>query len=151
MSNIQKNKDLVRTILKHIGDFNLQEVGKLVTDDVVWWVNGGGQDGQYFYGKEASLKLIGIVGDKLVGPKVQLEILGMIAEGDKVAVEVRSFGTMKSGNEYRNSYHEIYEIRDGLVSLCKEYVDTKYSADIGIRPRVPKNDVAEPDSQVQTS
>jgi ketosteroid isomerase-like protein len=142
MSDLQKNKDLVRAILKHIGDFNIQEIGKLVTDDVIWWVNGGGQDGQYFYGKEASLKLIGVVGDNLVDSKIRLEILGMIAEGDRVAVEVRSYGTMKNGNEYRNSYHEIYEIRDGLVALCKEYADTKYSADVGIRPRGPQNDIS---------
>jgi uncharacterized protein len=142
MSDLQKNKDLVRAILKHIGDFNIQEIGKLVTDDVIWWVNGGSQDGQYFYGKEASLKLIGVVGENLVDSKIQLEIVGMIAEGDRVAVEVRSYGTMKNGNEYRNSYHEIYEIRDGLVALCKEYADTKYSADVGIRPRGPQNDIS---------
>jgi ketosteroid isomerase-like protein len=134
MDDLQRNKDLVRTILGHISAFDMEEVGKLVTDDVVWWVNGGTQDGEYFRGKETAMALVGGIGSMLVDSRVRLDILGMVAEGDSVAVEVRSYGTLKNGKEYRNSYHELYVIRDGLVAVCKEYTDTKYSWDIGIRP-----------------
>lgn len=62
---------------------------------------------------------------------------GMIAEGDKVAVEARSEGQHISGQTYCNEYHFLFEFRDGKLLKLKEYMDTERVTDVlcgGQRP-----------------
>jgi ketosteroid isomerase-like protein len=48
----------------------------------------------------------------------------MTAEGDRVAVEAKSFATMEDGRVYANSYHFLLTVRDGKVTTVREYMDT---------------------------
>ena len=62
---------------------------------------------------------------------------GMIAEGDKVAVEATSEGQHVSGQIYSNDYHFLFEFRDGKLLRLKEYMDTERVTDVlcaGQRP-----------------
>ena len=52
---------------------------------------------------------------------IQMEITGITAEGDRVAAEATSFGPMKSGPAYENSYHFLFRVRDGKVFEVLEY------------------------------
>ena len=64
-------------------------------------------------------------------------IHGMVAEGDKVAVEAESKGMHSSGQLYNNHYHFLFEFKDGKVLSLKEYMDTELVTDIlcgGQRP-----------------
>jgi len=68
---------------------------------------------------------------------MQFEIFGMVAEGDKVAVEARSCGLHISGREYRNRYHFLFELRNGQILRLSEYMDTEPVTEIlcdGQRP-----------------
>lgn len=68
---------------------------------------------------------------------IRFTILGMIAEGERVAVEAESRGEHASGVIYANQYHFLFEFRDGKVRLLKEYMDTERVTDIlcgGQRP-----------------
>lgn len=68
---------------------------------------------------------------------IRFEILDMIAEGDKVAVEATSEGKHISGAIYTNEYHFLFELRDGKLVRLKEYMDTERATDIlcgGQRP-----------------
>jgi len=63
--------------------------------------------------------------------------LGMVAEGNKVAVEATSEGKHVSGRIYRNEYHFLFEFRDGKLVKLKEYMDTERVTDVlcaGQRP-----------------
>jgi ketosteroid isomerase-like protein len=66
------------------------------------------------------------------------EILDMVAEGDKVAVEAVSEGEHISGQTYSNEYHFLFEFRpDGKLQRLKEYMDTEQITDVlcgGQRP-----------------
>lgn len=61
---------------------------------------------------------------------LRFELVGMIAEGDKVAFETKSHGIHKSGKVYENEYHWIMRFRDGQIVMSKEYVDTQLVADV---------------------
>jgi ketosteroid isomerase-like protein len=68
---------------------------------------------------------------------LRFTVLGMVAEGDKVAVEARSEGRHVSGRIYSNDYHFLFEFRDGSVLRLKEYMDTERVTDVlcaGQRP-----------------
>jgi ketosteroid isomerase-like protein len=67
---------------------------------------------------------------------------GMIAEGDKVAVEATSEGKHISGQTYTNEYHFLFEFRDGKLLRLKEYMDTERVTDVlcgGQRPPALKS------------
>jgi len=68
---------------------------------------------------------------------IRFEILDMVAEGDKVAVEATSEGKHASGATYTNEYHFLFEFREGKLLRLKEYMDTERATDIlcgGQRP-----------------
>jgi uncharacterized protein len=63
--------------------------------------------------------------------------LGMVGEGDKVAVEATSEGKHISGQTYTNEYHFLFEFRGGKLLRLKEYMDTERVTDVlcgGQRP-----------------
>lgn len=52
-----------------------------------------------------------------------VKIIGIIAEGDTVAAEVRS--EMHFGDRvYANEYHDIFVLKDGQIIHGREYFDT---------------------------
>ncbi len=68
---------------------------------------------------------------------LSFKVTGMVAEGDKVAVEAESDGMHASGTHYHNYYHFLFTLRDGKVVQLKEYMDTELATDVlcgGQRP-----------------
>jgi ketosteroid isomerase-like protein len=62
---------------------------------------------------------------------MRIEILGMTAEGERVAVEAQSNGLYNPANKrrYQNFYHGLFKIKDGKIALYKEYQDTLHLFD----------------------
>ena len=52
-------------------------------------------------------------------------VVGVTAEGERVAVEAESSGKHASGKDYNNFYHFLFTIRDGKIISLKEYLDTE--------------------------
>ena len=76
-----------------------------------------------------------------VFPKgLRFTIRGMVAEGEKVAVEASSEGEHTSGQTYSNDYHFLFEFDKGLLIKLTEYMDTEQVTDVlcsGQRPPYP--------------
>jgi hypothetical protein len=51
---------------------------------------------------------------------------GMVAEGDRVAVEAESYGELANGRVYDQRYHFLMTIRDGRIAEVREYLDTQH-------------------------
>ena len=62
---------------------------------------------------------------------MQVTILSMTAEEDRVAVEASSTGIANpaNGKRYGNFYHLLIRVKDGQVALYKEYQDTLHVYD----------------------
>nr|WP_275425954.1 nuclear transport factor 2 family protein [Salinicola peritrichatus] len=61
---------------------------------------------------------------------LKMEVVGMIAEDDRVAAEIRSYATTKTGKIYENDYHMIFRIRAGKIAEVKEYTDLMHATEI---------------------
>lgn len=97
-------------------------------DDITWWVLPSSPLAGTYVGKDAVLGLFG-KGTGLYDPAVPLapEIVGLVAEGDKVACELVITGRTAKGQDYRNHYHFLFEVKNGKITGAKEYVDTLYA------------------------
>jgi uncharacterized protein len=116
MSDTATNKSIVRRFLGAVQDGNLEIIEALQAADCTWWVVGGGNMTRAEYNDAVKSML-------LTASTRKVEIIGIIAEGDTVAAEVRS--EMHFGDRvYANEYHDLFVIRDGLIVHGREYFDT---------------------------
>lgn len=116
MNDTSKNKALVRRFLGAVQSGDLDTIEALQAPDCTWWVAGGGDLTREAY--------IDAVKNMLLTASVRkVEIIGIIAEGDTVAAEIRS--EMHFGDRvYANEYHDLFVIRKGLIIHGREYFDT---------------------------
>lgn len=55
-----------------------------------------------------------------------LEVTSAVAEGDRVAVEMRHRGRTRDGRPYETDYHVLYRLEGGLIREVHEYFDSLY-------------------------
>ena len=72
-------------------------------------------------------------GTLIAAGHIEWVIDDMVAEGDRVALEVTSSGDLKNGRLYRQEYHFLMEFRDGKISAVREYLDTQHAHAVWIR------------------
>jgi ketosteroid isomerase-like protein len=124
----ERNKDLARRFIEAANRNDALAIAAMYAEDGVHSVNGTTPISRSYTKTEMIAAAGGIFAPFPEGLK--FEIVGMIAEGDKVALETRSCGRHVSGAMYRNEYHWIMRFRDGQLVESKEYVDTQLVNDI---------------------
>jgi uncharacterized protein len=116
MSEAETNKAIVRRFLGAVESGDLEVIEALQAPDCTWWVIGGGEMSRQAYTDA-------VKGMLLTASPRSVNIIGMIAEGDTVAAEVRS--EMHFGDRiYANEYHDLFVLRDGQIIHGREYFDT---------------------------
>ena len=98
------------------------------TDDSVIWTAGDNSIG----GIRTKKEIISFAQNILAAfpDSVMFKITGMIAEDEKVAVEISGEAIHASGQTYNNQYHFLLRIKDGEILELKEYMDTPLAAKI---------------------
>jgi ketosteroid isomerase-like protein len=124
----EENKKVVASLFEAINTGNGAALMNLLADSATWWVQGNfplsGTKTKAQFGE-----LLGSLGTKVDGG-LRLTPLGITAEGDRVAVEAESYGKMKNGKVYQNTYHFLFTVRDGKIQQAKEYLDTIHANDV---------------------
>jgi uncharacterized protein (TIGR02246 family) len=135
MSQIEDNKQRVRDFFDAMQRADAEAIAGAYADDGSLCTMGNtlisGRSG-----KEQIREFAGAVLESF--PEgLQFNILGMTAEGERVAVEATSEGLHVSGKPYKNFYHFLFTWRDGELLELKEYMDTEVVTDVicgGQRP-----------------
>jgi uncharacterized protein len=60
---------------------------------------------------------------------VDIEVTGIIAEGDQVAMQWTSRALTHTGGPYENECIAVFTIREGRIHAVREYMDTLYARD----------------------
>lgn len=117
MPDIEANKNVARRYMQAVVDGDIETIEALQHPDCTWWILG--------HGDLSRQDFINSVRDGLLTADRRVaDIVGLTAEGDRVAVEVR--GEMTFPNSvYRNEYHNLLIVRDGQIVSGKEYMDTR--------------------------
>lgn len=55
---------------------------------------------------------------------IEMKILNLTAEADRVAAEFEGKSTLVTGQAYNNQYHMLFFLRDGRIVRMHEYMDS---------------------------
>jgi ketosteroid isomerase-like protein len=121
--DIERNKQIVRDFLKY-AHTDVDRAFALFADDATVLVPGD-MPGSGVSTKEEQIQHYRSVPALFEGGLMpELVLVGMTAEGDRVAVEAKLTGRLASGALYDQRYHLLFEVRDGKITACREYYDT---------------------------
>lgn len=123
----EENKALVSEVFACFTANDIAGALDRMADDVTWWISG----------KPEHLPAAGVYNKEKIGGLfyrmdgqlkhgLKMTVKGLVAEGDKVAVEMESYGELRNGRVYNNEYHMLMTIRDGKISEVREYLDTQH-------------------------
>jgi ketosteroid isomerase-like protein len=126
-TNTAANKALVARFFETFSTGNVPAIIGAMALDGTWWVSGklDGMSGPYTAAGLAPL-LVGANSGYKAGA-LRITPTGMIAEGDKVAVEANGFAELLDGRAYDCQYHFLITIRGGMIGDVKEYMDTQHA------------------------
>ena len=130
-----RNKEIATDLFARFTKSDIPGVLALMAEDVVWRIPGKKElsPAAGDYGKERIGRLFNRMLSQLENG-LSMTVLGSIAEGDGVAVEVESSGDLKNGRRYRQQYHFHIEFRDGQIVRVHEYLDTQHAFEVWMRP-----------------
>jgi uncharacterized protein len=125
--SIESNKRVAAQFFERFSANDIEGALDTMSEDATWWIAGKKEQlpAAGLYGKEKIARLFYNLTGQLKGG-LKMTVKGMIAEGDRVAVEVESYGELKNGRVYRQEYHPLITVRDGKISAVREYLDTQH-------------------------
>lgn len=112
----EANTAVALAFLKAIADGDLAAIEGLLAPGAKWWALGRGD-------RERD-EFIGLLSGALLPASARkMEVVGVTAEGDRVAVEAEGEFIFPHG-AYRNTYHYLFQVQGGRIVYGKEYMDT---------------------------
>ncbi len=129
------NKEMAANLFARLGTADIDGALALMTDDVNWRIPGKPDlsPAAGDYGKERLGRLFRRMFAQLERG-LAMTVVGSIAEGDAVAVEVESSGDLRNGRKYRQQYHFLIRFREGKIASVREYLDTQHAFEVWMRP-----------------
>src|SRR3982074_182111 len=115
MSIEQNKQDIVR-YFERVNRGDKDAILECLTDDFVFQGMGWHPDWvRYRWDREMFADAPREMSTKMKKP-IQLRLLGMIAEGERVAVQAESYCEMNNGKIYDNAYHFVFTLRQGRIA-----------------------------------
>lgn len=124
--SIEDNKEVIRRHWAFMNHGEPQKAFELVAEDSTWKYMTNVPEISGDYGKAEMLQAAAAGDDTIFREGPQFAVLGMTAEEDRVAVELRSSGTMRDGMEMQQNYHNLYKVRDGLIKAVRVHLDSDH-------------------------
>jgi uncharacterized protein len=126
MSALARNKFLARQAAQALGRLEVEKFLALLADDVSFETP---VRNTVFGGKKTKDQLrqeLGMMRDVLPNG-VALTVHTITAEDDRVHLELSGTAQTANGKEYNNRYHWFIQVRDGKVSVFRDYFDSDYA------------------------
>ena len=121
---------VVTEFIRASAELRVEDSIALMADDCECWFTGVGSVPReaFVNGMRA---LLGAV--TAPGPVIINDIM---SDGERVAVEYENKLPLNNGKLYHNHYHSKFVVRDGKITVIREYLDSAHVADVlqGINP-----------------
>src|SRR5436190_1644075 len=133
--SIEENKKLALELFARFSANDIAGALDTMTDDATWWIAGKPAllPAAGVHSREQIARILYNMAGQLKNG-LKMTVKSLIAEGDRVALEVESYGELQNGRIYNQEYHILITIRDGKVSVVREYLDTQHVFAIWFQP-----------------
>ncbi len=123
--SLDANKQIIRDFFAALSSGDRARFQALLDEDVAWTIIGSTPLSKTYRGHlGVEPGLLGAVRRQIdTKAGVKLEVIELIAEGDKVVARVQGTVTGKYG-QYNNTYCHVFTVRKGKITSDIEYLDT---------------------------
>jgi ketosteroid isomerase-like protein len=126
--SVEQNKKLAAELIKAVSAGDAEGIRTCMAPEASWWVMGFPRDRtmtrDQFIGASC-----GIV-RKVLPDGLNLTVLGMTAEDDRVAVEAEGYAYTIDRKLYNNFYHFLFQVREGKVIRAMEYTNPSHGLEV---------------------
>ena len=119
--SVERNKELVRCYFAAVNRGDEAAILDLTTPDFLFRTMARAPEWLLPQWRREEFARVPEAMSRLLTAPIQLSIVGMIGEGDAVAVEAETDSTLLNGKRYNNRYHFVFECCDGRFSAIREY------------------------------
>lgn len=135
IATMHENQRTVHQLFERFSQRDWDGALALLSDELSWRLPGKPQrfPSAGLYDRTRLQRLFRRMDERLETP-LHMAVLDIIAEGDRLAVEVESSAQLKNGRHYSQQYHFKMHLRDGKIVSVREYLDTQHSFDIWFAP-----------------
>jgi uncharacterized protein len=132
----RSNREVATELFTRFSASDIAGAVALMTEDVTWRVPGSPELSTVagIYDKARLKRLWRRMLSQLDERGMKMTVTGMLAEGDRLAMEVRSSGDLRNGRKYRQRYHFLMVFRDGKIEAVREYHDTHHAYEVWLKP-----------------
>jgi ketosteroid isomerase-like protein len=106
-----------------------------LTDDGTWWV--AGRPGTPPFVGTLSKERVAALFYRMTNQTTDglcMTIKSVVAQGNKVALEIESYAQLKNGRIYNQQYHTLMEFCGGKICAVREYLDTQHVLAVWFAP-----------------
>ncbi|MET9447336.1 nuclear transport factor 2 family protein [Streptomyces cinerochromogenes] len=128
--NTNDPRAVVIRYVEAVRDGDADVIRDSFAEDATWHYPGSLPVSRVWRGREEIINdFLGSMGTVFVPGTVEIELVGTIAEGDRVVAEWTSRAETVHGGTYDNRCLGIYTVRDGRIVSVVEYADTQHVAE----------------------
>lgn len=129
--SIQQNKQTVLRFCAQFGAADIDGAVSMMTDDATWRVVGK----PHLYSGAATktkTEMESVWRGMYAGlsEPLRLDVIDMLAEGDRVAAECRCHAVTMHGKIYANEYHMLFRLRGDQIAEVREYTDLMHAREV---------------------
>jgi uncharacterized protein (TIGR02246 family) len=122
------NKQIMERYVAALAAGDVDAVREFFAPDATWWLAGELAISGTWIGRDTIKEdFFGTAMAHYEPGSVSLEVTGMVAEGDRVALEWTSRARTAAGEPYENFCIGVFTVRDGRIAAVREYMDTDYA------------------------
>lgn len=124
----ETNKALAANLIRALSTGDADAMMRLVDENCQWWVAGFPRERTM--SRQQMVRGVKAIIDQVLPGGFNMSVLGIIAEGDRVAVEAESKAYTVANKLYNNFYHFLFVFRDGKVVLGREYTNPSHAIEV---------------------
>lgn len=119
--SIDQNKQVVRNWFDAVNNGREDDILQMKTEDFQFKAMARQPEWMLYNWNREEFSKVPSTMSQLMKSPIQLRIIDMTAEGDRVAVEAETDSQMLNGRRYNNAYHFVFKFRDGKFQEVREY------------------------------
>ncbi|MEW1888598.1 nuclear transport factor 2 family protein [Streptomyces sp. NPDC048567] len=124
-------KDVVLDYMKTLAAGDMDRLRAFFDADVTWTLAGDlPVSGTWTGPDEIFDAFVATMTARLVPETVEMEFLGVIAEGERVLAEWKTRALTRKGARYDQHCLAVFTVRDGRIAAVREHFDTLHAHDV---------------------